>query len=174
MGLSKQDSGVVIMAEGRNVLLGIVAIILGLIVMAFPLLGVFTASAIAGIGIMALGIWLFIQSFELWSSSKAGSIALLILGIIALMLGLALFGHIMLFSFLASFWFYFAGFFLLITGFFSIFATKESGSSGIGIFGVVLGIIYIILGAYAWNPLYLGFLIGIYFVFAGIMQFFTE
>ncbi|MCK9151917.1 DUF308 domain-containing protein [Methanobacterium alcaliphilum] len=162
------------MTDGKNILLGIVAIILGLIVLAFPLLGVFTASAIAGIGIMALGIWLFIQSFETWKNSKAGSIALLILGIIALMIGLALFGHIMIFSFLASFWFYFAGFFLLITGFFSLFAGKDTTEKGVGIFGIVLGILYIILGTYAWNPLYLGFLIGIYFIFSGIMQFFAD
>ena len=59
------------MAEGKNVLLGIFAIILGLLVMAFPLISVFTASVLAGFTIMILGIWLFVQSFETWGTSKA-------------------------------------------------------------------------------------------------------
>jgi uncharacterized membrane protein HdeD (DUF308 family) len=49
------------MAEGNNVLLGILAVILGIIVIAFPLFSVFTASVLAGFAIMLLGIWLLAQ-----------------------------------------------------------------------------------------------------------------
>lgn len=47
------------MAEGSNVLLGILAIILCILVLAFPLFSVFTASVIAGFAIIFLGIWLW-------------------------------------------------------------------------------------------------------------------
>ena len=49
------------MAENKNVLLGIVAIILGLIVIAFPMISIFTVSILAGLGDLALGIWFLIQ-----------------------------------------------------------------------------------------------------------------
>lgn len=161
------------MAEGKNVLLGILAILIGIVVMAFPLMGVKVASILAGLSILFLGIWMFIMAWESWDSSKGASIALLILGIIGLVVGLSLFGNIFLVSFLASFWLYFAGFFLIIVGIFGIFGSGDTADSGLGILGVILGILYIILGGYAWNPVYLGFLIGIWFIFTGIMQFFA-
>jgi uncharacterized membrane protein HdeD (DUF308 family) len=40
-----------------------------------------------------------------------------------------------------------------------------------GILGIVLGIIYIILGSLAFNPIYLGFLIGIWLILTGIFSF---
>jgi membrane protein HdeD len=161
------------MAEGKNILLGILAIIIGLIVIAFPLLGVKVLSYIAGLSILFLGIWMLIMSWESWDASKGASIAMLIFGILGIVVGLSLFGNIILASFLASWWFYFAGFFMIIAGIFGIFGTGDTADSGLGILGVVLGIIYIILGAYAWNPLYLGFLIGIWFIITGISQFFV-
>jgi uncharacterized membrane protein HdeD (DUF308 family) len=161
------------MAEGKNIILGILAILIGLIVIAFPLMGVKIASIIAGISILFLGIWMLIMSWEAWDASKGASIALLIFGILGLIVGLSLFGNILVFSFLASFWFYFAGFFLIIAGIFGIFSTGDTADTGLGILGVFLGIVYVILGSFAWDPIYLGFLIGIWFIITGITQFFV-
>lgn len=162
------------MAEGSNVLLGILAIILGIFVMAFPLFSVFTASVLAGLAIIFLGIWLLVQSFGTWSASKGVSIAYLILGIIAIVGGIGLFGHIMAFSFLASFWLYFVGIFLIISGIMSFFTQEGTAGKGVGGLGVILGILYIILGAYAWNPVYLAFLIGFWLIIQGISLFFVS
>jgi uncharacterized membrane protein HdeD (DUF308 family) len=160
------------MAEGKNVLLGIFAIILGLLVMAFPLISVFTASVLAGFTIMILGIWLFVQSFETWGTSKAMSIAALILGILAVVVGIGLFGKIVAFSIFVGLWIYIGGLFLIITGIMSLFADGTNVSKGAGGLGIILGILYIILGMYAWNPYYLALLIGLWLVIAGIMEFF--
>lgn len=156
------------MAEGNNVLLGILAIILGILVMAFPLFSVFTASVLAGFAIVFLGIWLLVQSFGVWGTSKGASIAYLILGLIAIVGGIGLFGSILAFSFLASFWLYFAGFFLIISGIMSFFTKEGNAGKGAGGLGIILGILYIILGSYAWNPLYLAFLIGFFLIIEGI------
>ena len=156
------------MAEGNNVLLGILAIILGILVMAFPLFSVFTASVLAGFAIVFLGIWLLVQSFGIWGTSKGASIAYLILGLIAIIGGIGLFGSILAFSFLASFWLYFAGFFLIISGIMSLFTKEGTAGKGAGGLGIILGILYVILGAYAWNPFYLAFLIGIFLIIEGI------
>jgi len=156
------------MAEGNNVLLGILAIILGILVIAFPLFSVFTASVLAGFAIVFLGIWLLVQSFGVWGTSKGASIAYLILGLIAIVGGIGLFGSILAFSFLASFWLYFAGFFLIISGIMSFFTKEGTAGKGAGGLGIILGILYVILGAYAWNPLYLAFLIGFFLIIEGI------
>jgi uncharacterized membrane protein HdeD (DUF308 family) len=157
------------MAEGRNALLGILAIILGILVMAFPLIGVFAASALAGVGILFLGIWLFAQSFESWESSKGISILLLLLGLIAIILGIGLFGNILAFSIFVSLWFYIGGLFLIISGIFSLFG-GNTAAKGVGGLGIVLGILYMILAMYAWDPFYLALLIGIWLIITGVFQ----
>lgn len=161
------------MASERNVLVGILAIILGLMVIAFPLISVFTFSVLAGLGVLILGIWFLVQSFHIWESSKGGSIAYLILGIIAIIAGIGLVGNILALSFLASFILYLAGFFLLMSGILTLFAGEGGSAKGVGVFGIILGILYIILGLYAWDPIYLAFLIGIWLVISGIFQLFA-
>ncbi len=49
---------------GSNVLTGILAIILGILIIAFPLFSVFTLSVLTGFGLILIGIWLFTMSFE--------------------------------------------------------------------------------------------------------------
>jgi uncharacterized membrane protein HdeD (DUF308 family) len=161
------------MAEGNNALLGILAIILGILVIAFPLLGVFTVSVLAGIGILFLGIWLLIQSFGVWHVSKGTAIANLIIGLLAIIVGIGLFGNILAFSFLASFWLFLAGFFLIISGISSLATREGAGGKGVGGIGIILGILYIILATYAWNPYYLALIIGIWLIIDGIALFFV-
>jgi len=156
------------MAEGNNLLLGVLAIILGCLVIAFPLFSVFTASVLAGFAIIFLGIWLLLQSFGTWEESKAASIAYLILGFIAVITGIGLFGSILAFSFLASFYFYIAGFFLIISGIMSFFVKEDTAGKGIGGIGIILGILFIIIGFNAWNPYYLALIIGIWLIIEGI------
>ena len=162
------------MAEGNNVLLGILAVILGILVIAFPLLSIFTASVLAGLAVVFLGIWLLAQSFGTWGASKSASIVFLILGLIAVICGIGLFGHILAFSFLASIALFFAGFFLIISGIMSLLAKEGTAAKGSGGIGVILGILYIILASFAWDPYYLAVLIGIWLLIDGIALFFVK
>jgi hypothetical protein len=160
------------MAENKNVLLGVVAIILGLIVIAFPMISIFTVSILAGLGVLALGIWFLVQGFSGWKISKGTSILNLILGIIAIIAGIGLVGNIVELSFLASFILYLAGFFLFMSGVITLFTGEGGSAKGVGVLGILMGIIYIILGLYAWNPFYLAALIGIWLIISGIFEIF--
>ncbi len=160
------------MAEGHNVLLGILAIILGILIIVFPLISVFTLSVLLGIGIIFLGIWFFVQMSRVWASSKAASIAYLILGIIGIIAGIGLIGNIVALAFLSSFILYLAGFFILISGILTLFTGAGAAGKGIGVLGVILGILFIYLGLYPiLAPFYLAFIIGIWLIFDGIALF---
>jgi uncharacterized membrane protein HdeD (DUF308 family) len=158
------------MSESK-VLTGVLAIILGILVMAFPLLTVFTLSVLTGFGLLLIGIWLLAMAYETWSSSKGMSILALILGILGIIVGIGLFGKILAFSILAGMVIYIGGFFLIIAGIVALVSGKGPGRWG-GLLGIILGILYLIIGIYALNPLYLAWLIGIFLILNGIFQIF--
>ncbi|NYB27908.1 MAG: DUF308 domain-containing protein [Methanobacteriaceae archaeon] len=159
------------MMAGSNVLTGILAIILGILIIAFPLFSVFTLSVLTGFGLILIGIWLFTMSFETWSGNKGLSILALILGILGIIVGIGLFGSILAFSILAGMVIYIGGFFLIIAGIVALISGKGAGRWS-GLLGIILGIIYLIIGIYALNPLYLAGLIGIFLILSGIFQIF--
>jgi membrane protein HdeD len=125
----------------QKCIVGILAIILGLMVIAFPLISVFTVSVLAGLGVLFLGIWFLVQTFAVWEDSKAASVAYLILGIIAIVAGIGLVGNILTFSFLTSFILYLAGLFLLISGILILFSGEGTAPKGVGGLGIILGIL---------------------------------
>jgi membrane protein HdeD len=157
---------------GTNVLSGILAIILGILIMAFPLFSVFTLSVLTGFGLLLIGIWLLVMSFESWSSSKGMSIAALILGLIGIIVGIGLFGSILAFSIFVSLVIYIGGIFLILAGIIALISGKGAAGRWGGLLGIILGILYLIIGIYALNPLYLAWLIGIFLVLTGIFQIF--
>ncbi len=156
---------------GSNVLTGILAIILGLFIFAFPFFSVFTLSVLTGFGIILIGIWLLAMAYETWASSKGTSIAALILGIIGIIVGIGLFGSILAFSILAGMVIYIGGLFLIIAGIVALISGKGAGRWS-GILGIILGILYLVIGLYALNPLYLAYLIGLFLILSGIFQIF--
>ena len=159
----------------KNVVVGALAIIIGLIVMAFPLLGVIAASIISGFLVLSLGIWLLIAGISEIGTSKAAGILNLIVGILAVILGFGLIFSPYLFSFLAGFLLYLAGIFLIVAGIIALLVGMEKKYSlwG-GVLGIILGILYIILGTYAFHPVYLGILIGVWLVITGIFKLFEK
>lgn len=158
------------MAEGRNVLMGILAILLGLVVIAFPLLSVFIVSDLVAIGIIFVGVWLLAQSVVTWGENKGISIAALILGILGIVVGIGLFGKIFAFSILVGMVIYIGGLLLIFSGILSLLSGKGSGGRWGGILGIVLGILYIIVGLYALNPFYLALLIGLWLILTGLFM----
>jgi uncharacterized membrane protein HdeD (DUF308 family) len=160
--------------DEKNVLMGILAIILGVVVIAFPYLSIFTFSVMAGIGILILGVWFFILTFEVWEDSKAASIAYLILGLIAIVAGIGMMGNIQAFSVLTSILIYLAGFWMIFGGSLALFNGITTYERGIGVLNVILGITYLIIGIFALNPYYLALLIGIWLIFDGIRIFFVK
>ena len=160
------------MAEVRNVFVGIMAIILGLIVITFPLVSVVTFSVLSGIGIIAISIWLFIQSFKVWGKSLAAGIADMLLAFFALEFGIVFIGDIKGLEFFTFLALYIVGFFIILTGLPALFSDESMKGKVNGALGVVFGILFIVLGTYAGHILVLAATIGAFLIIAGIMEIF--
>ncbi len=92
----------------------------------------------------------------------------------ALILGLGLFGSIVAISVLASLWFYIGGFFLIIAGIMGLFAREGTLNKGSNLIIILLGIIYVLLGSWAWDPYFLALIIGLSLIVDGISLFFVN
>ena len=151
----------------------IILIILGLIVIAFPLIGVLPLSVLTGIAVLFLGLGLLFMGAGSIGESAVMGIVQIILGFLALILGLGFIFNPALFSFVAALFVFIAGVFLIIAGIVAI-ATKATGSRWAGLVALILGIIYLIVAAFIKNPLYLGILIGLWLLITGIIMLFQK
>ena len=156
----------------RNVVVGILAVILGLVVIIFPLIGVSTLSDLAGIGIIFLGIWLLAQSFKAWEKSVAAAVADLILAVLAILWGVMFLGNIKAFAFLTFLALYIVGFFIIISGLTAFFSDKSLKGKAIGVLGVLLGVFFLIFSVYLKNPLVLAATVGAFLIIAGVVEIF--
>ncbi|MCZ3366315.1 MULTISPECIES: DUF308 domain-containing protein [Methanobacterium] len=151
----------------------IILIILGLIVLAFPLLGVIPFSVLTGVAVLFLGLGLLFMGAASMGESLVMGIIELILGFLALIFGLGFIFNPALFSFVAALFVFIAGIFLIIAGIVAI-AAKTTGSRWTGLVALILGIIYIIVAAFIKDPLYLGILIGLWLLITGIIMLFQK
>ena len=110
----------------------IILIILGLIVMAFPLIGVVPAAVITGFLVLILGLGLLFGGIAEMGESVSLGILEVILGIIALVLGIGFIFNPALFSFVAGLIVWIVGIFLIIVGIVGIF-TKAGNSRWNGV-----------------------------------------
>lgn len=151
---------------------GLILIILGLIIIAFPLLGILPFSLLLGISVLFLGIGLLIAGIIGIRASTAMGVVELILGIIAVILGIGIIINPGLFSFLVALLIYIAGIFLIIVGVMAFSAKVRN--KWIGIVPIILGLIYILVGSIVANPFYLGALIGLWLLITGIVLLFQD
>ncbi|MGL6298701.1 MAG: DUF308 domain-containing protein [Methanobacteriaceae archaeon] len=155
----------------KSSVMSIIAIVLGIIIVAFPLFGALAASTIIGLSILLLAIWLLVSGISSIEYDTLQSVLNIVIGVIALVLSLGILFVPSLFAFLASITLYLAGILLIIIGLVTIIGNRDN-KFGFwpGVAGVVLGVIYFVVGTYIKDPLILGALIGIWLIITGIFQ----
>ena len=155
----------------KQTTISIIAIILGIIIIAFPMLGVITAADILGLSVLLLAIFLLANGVSEVEYNTTRGLINTILGILMLIISLGLIFNPSIFAFLTALTIYLAGIFLIIIGLIIIVGNRDNKYGfWMGILGIVLGVIYIILGTYINNPLILGSLIGIWLLVTGILN----
>jgi len=151
---------------------GLILIILGLIVLAFPVLGVIPFSFITGIIVSLFGIGLLIAAFVV-VDERITQILAIILGIVILILGIGFIISPGLFSFVAALFVFISGIFLIGIGIATIVGIF-GGDSRSGIVSLVIGIIYVIIAAFISDPAVLGTLIGLWLLITGFLMLFQR
>ena len=159
----------------KQTTISIIAIILGIIIIAFPMLGVITAADILGLSVLLLAIFLLANGVSEVEYNTTRGLINTILGIIMLIISLGLIFNPSIFAFLTALTIYLAGIFLIIIGLIIIVGNRDNKYGfWMGILGILLGVIYIIIGTYINNPLILGSLIGIWLVVTGVLNFLND
>ena len=155
----------------KQTTISIIAIILGILIIAFPMLGVIAASDILGLSVLLLAIFLLANGVSEVEYNTTRGLINTILGIIMLIISLGLIFNPSIFAFLTALTIYLAGIFLIIIGLIIIVGNRDNKYGfWMGILGIVLGVIYIILGTYIKDPLILGSLIGIWLLVTGVLN----
>ncbi len=149
----------------------LLAIILGLIIIIFPILGLIGVSSLIGLSVLLMSIYLLVVGVTIIDYNTSGAVLDLILGMLLLFLSIGLIFNPALLGFLIEITLYLAGIMLIIVAVVSLINNRTSRYGFyIGIAGIVLGLLYIIIGTYVSNPIVLGTLIGIWLVISGILK----
>lgn len=149
----------------------LLAIILGLIIIIFPTMGFIGVNSLIGLSVLLMSIYLLNDGVSIIDYNGTGAILDLILGIILLFLSISLIFNPALLGFLAEITLYLSGIMLIIVSLVSLINNRSSRYGFyVGIIGIVLGVLYIIIGTYISNPIILGTLIGIWLVINGILK----
>ena len=147
---------------------GVLAILFGLILLIFPWFGLWTLTAIFGFILMLIGVGLLVFGAYTYQASKGAAVAFLILGILGLIAGAGMFGNVSAFAALAGLALYLSGFILIFAGLVHVLKPRTRLSRGVGLLGIIMGIVYIIMGSLAVDPRGLSILMGIWLIIAGI------
>jgi len=151
--------------------ISLLAIIFGLIIILFPVMGVIGVGDLISLSVLLVSIYLLVVGVSVMDYNKTGSILDILLGMILLLLSISLIFNPTMIGFLAEITLYLAGIMLIIVGLVSLINNRQSRYGFyIGIAGVVLGLLYIIIGTYIADPIILGTLIGIWLVISGVLK----
>lgn len=155
----------------KDKIVSLLSIIFGIMIIAFPLLGVVTPSAIIGLSVLFISIYSLMMGISIIDYNKYGAITDLVLGVVLLLVSIGLIFDPAMFSFLAGISLYLAGIILIIAGLVSLINNRSSKYGFYtGIIGIILGVCYIIIGSYISDPFILGALIGLWLIISGAMR----
>ena len=149
----------------------ILAILFGLTIIIFPILGLISVSSLIGLSVLLMSIYLLVVGEAIIDYNRSGALLDLILGVLLLFLSICLIFNPALIGFLTEITVYLAGIMLIIVAVASLINNRSSRYGFyIGIAGIVLGLLYIVIGTYISNPIVLGTLIGIWLVISGVLK----
>lgn len=155
----------------KSKFISLLAILLGMIIIIFPVMGVIGVSSLIGLSVLLVSIYLLVVGVAIIDYNTSGAIIDLVLGLLLLFLSIGLIFNPALLGFLTEISLYFAGIMLIIVGLASLINNRTSRYGFyIGIAGIILGVLYIIIGTYLANPIILGSLIGIWLVISGVLK----
>ena len=151
--------------------ISLLAIILGLLIIIFPVMGIVGVNGLISLSVLLVSIYLLIVGTSIIDYNKSGAILNLLLGLILLLLSIFLIYNPAFLGVIAGLTLYIAGIMLIVVGLVSLINNRSTRYGFyIGIAGVVLGLLYLIIGTFITDPIVLGTLIGAWLVISGILN----
>ena len=151
--------------------ISLLAIILGLLIIIFPVMGIVGVNGLISLSVLLVSIYLLIVGTSIIDYNKTGAILNLLLGLILLLLSIFLIYNPAFLGVIAGLTLYIAGIMLIVVGLVSLINNRSTRYDFyIGIAGVVLGLLYLIIGTFITDPIVLGTLIGAWLVISGILK----
>ena len=154
----------------KNTIVGVIAIIVAVIMIAAPVVGLATIGLISGVLILGMGVWLAILGLSERTSNDRWLFPFVV-GCAGIIMGLIfLFNSSWIIN--LGFWAYIiTGGLLIVNGFIALFVgEKQKFKVYAGIFGLVFGFFFVIIGYYNIDPKILGLIIGIGLLIIGILN----
>ena len=155
----------------KNKIVSLLAIIFGIMIIAFPMIGIISSGAILGLSLLLISIFTLMTGLMIIDYNTSEAIIDIILSMILLFISIGIIFNPTLIGFLTEISLYLGGIILIIGGVVSLINNRTSKNGFyIGIAGIILGVIYIIVGTYVANPIILGTIIGICLVISGVIR----
>lgn len=156
----------------KNELMSVTSIILGIILIAFPILGYIGTNSIGGLSIILMAIYLLLNGVSEIDYQSIKSIINTIIGFILLITSIFILFNPNMISSFSGITPYLVGIFLIIIGLIGIISDRNSQYGFYaGIIGIVLGLIYLLIVLFMSNPIILGSIVGLWLIICGILKF---
>lgn len=148
---------------------GILSVIVGLIFIIFPMFSASFVSVIVGLSLLFFGISAAFMGFNMRRQTGYVGIAIMIIGIIAILFGFLFIFYIDALSFLIGLQFYIVGFIMIVFGITGLLSKMTRFSTFTSILVLLMGIVAIALASFAASqPIYIAIIIGIVLIIEGI------
>ncbi len=151
----------------ENKFISLIAIILGIIILVFPLTGVIETNTVIGVSIFVISIFLLVMGGNLLNNNKIRAFISLIIGIFLLILSIAVIFDVSSFSFLTQVLLYLGALTFIISGAYLLINQDTKFGFYPGVIGIVLGLIYIVASTFVTANIIHGVLIGLWLIIAG-------
>ncbi len=148
---------------------GLITIIVGLLLMIFPMFSSEMISVIVGLSLIFLGLSITITGLR--SDSSNSKNIMLVTGILAIIFGLLFIFFIDSLSFLVGLQFYIVGFIMIVFGLTGLFSKMSRVPAFSSILILVMGIVLIALGTFSLNqPIFIAIIIGVVLIIEGVLE----
>lgn len=148
---------------------GLTTVIIGLIIIIFPMFSLELISIIVGLSLLFFGISTAFMGYIMRYDLDALSKILLVIGIISIIFGILFLFFIDALPFLMSMQFYIVGFIMLVFGISGLISRINTASILTSIIVLLMGIVSIALAVFSLNqPIYIAIIMGAGLIIEGV------
>ena len=148
---------------------GLITIIVGLLLMIFPIFSSELISVIVGLSLIFFGLSVLVTGLR--SDTSNSKTMMIVIGIVAIIFGILFLFFIDSLSFLVGLQFYIVGFIMIVFGLTGLFSKMSRVPAFSSILILVMGIVLIALGTFSLNqPIFIAIIIGVVLIIEGVLE----